>query len=253
MGDDKSDLQSRRGFLRVAMTAPLAVALAACDTGTQDPAKPVPAPAKKAETVKDNIFTGISFTDQHGKKFKPEELDQALVVFGYGGCPMCQKITDSVEAIQKKLLEDGKSVPIVVISVQPEQDRDDLKTYVSSYYVKGVKQFASETLPEDDAARRALGKKSFETAKTLPQRDRILHVICPPDSAAAKTLQTRMELSQNPNKPESHTAYITLVKNGVVGQKFRSLPNDNGDPTPEFMQALAERISQSIPSTTRNR
>jgi cytochrome oxidase Cu insertion factor (SCO1/SenC/PrrC family) len=255
-----SNETSRRDFLRGILGASAAAAIGTSDTiaqepQKQDPKKQEPTPAKKEEKKDAGVFKDISFTDQHGKAFKPEELEQSLVVFGYGGCPMCEKITDSVAAIQQKLLADGKKIPIVVISVQPEKDsgkdnngKEKLIDYVSSYYVKGVKQFANEELPMAEDARRLRGEKAFETARNLPQRDRILHVLCPPDSDAAKTLQTRLGLFQNPNKPSSHSSYITLIKNGIKAEEFRALPKDNSAPDEKFMKELAEKVSASIPA-----
>ncbi len=241
---------SRRDFLRTASGAALAAALGACGGEPQEPVKPKPKPATK----KESIFSGIALTDQHGKPFDPAQLEQALVLFGYGGCPMCQNISDSVAAIQDKLLAEGKQVPIVVVSVQPEEDKKDLKTYVASYYVKGVKQFASEKLPPADDARRLMGEKAFDAAEKLPQRDRILHVVCPPDSDAAKMLQTqRMGYAQNPKNPESHTPYITLVKQGVVVKNIRALPYDNGAPDKQFLQDVSNEVSGWIPAPERGR
>ncbi|MFO0388935.1 MAG: SCO family protein [Alphaproteobacteria bacterium] len=252
MSNDTSQ-PTRRDFLRITAGAGFATAisankLAAQEPQKQDPKKQEPTPAKKEEKKDAGVFKDISFTDQHGKAFKPEELEQSLVVFGYGGCPMCQKITDSVAAIQAKLLADDKKIPIVVISVQPDEDKKDLKTYIASYYRKGVKQFANEELPEADDARELRGKKSFDAAEKLPQRDRILHVLCPPDSDAAKTLQTRLGLFQNPNKPTSHSSYIILIKNGVKAEEFRALPKDNSAPDEKFLKELAEKVSASIPA-----
>ena len=252
---------TRRQFLQAVVATPIALR-----AQQQEPQPKKDDTAKKQEPKKETPFTGIAFTDQHGKAFDPAELEQALVVFGFEGCPECQKISTTVAAVQSKLLTDKKNVPIIIVSVQPDADRDSMKSYVAYYYKKGAKQFAREELPEAnnekwknnknekltpeeaEAARESLGEKSFETAKNLPQRDRILHVICPPDSEAAKLLQTRLGHLQNPKNPESHTSYITLIKNGVKAEEFRALPYNNSAPDEKFLKRLADQVSASIPA-----
>jgi|GEM_PF-3499372 len=191
------------------------------------------------------IFPGdLKLTDQHGKEFRPAELfgdKPAIVLFGYGGCPRCQLITDTVATIQQRLEKDGKHVPIVVISVQPEEDRNNMKDYIGSYYAKGIKQFSGETLPADEEGRVKLGEQSFEAARDKPQSERIFHLVCPPTAKDAQKLQEALGLINNPNNAKDHSAFITLFKDGVKSSQYRGLPVQNA-------AMIADKFAKDIPA-----
>jgi cytochrome oxidase Cu insertion factor (SCO1/SenC/PrrC family) len=175
----------------------------------------------------EEIFANTPLTDQHGKNFDPAELfkdGHAIVLFGYGGCPMCQKITDTVVTLQNEMEKNGKHVPIVVVSVQPETDRDQMKDYVGKYYFKGMKQFPDEVLPKDKETWQDFGEKAFEDAKDKPQAGRILHVVCPPSDVAAQEIERRLKFIINENDPQQHSSFITLFDEGKVVKDYRGLP-----------------------------
>ncbi len=168
-----------------------------------------------------------------------------MVLFGYGGCPMCQRITDSVARIQQELAKEGKDIPFVVVSVQPEADRADLKSYIGSYYYKGVKQFKDETLPSDLDKCREMGEISYEQARTKPQGSRILHVVCPPTQEKAQELQQRIGLMINPRDPKQHSSFITLFDKGKAVKAYRGL-SGGGDDTGKYHTELAATVVADV-------
>lgn len=175
-------------------------------------------PAQPANIA--DIFRNMRMTDQYGQAFDPVSLGKgpALVLFGYGGCPMCQKITQSVAVIQEEMEKQGRRVPIVVVSVQPEDDRDNMEYYLSGFYSKGVKQFSNETLPIKDV------QQAYHTGKNRPQGERLLHVVCPPTAQDAQNLERAMGLIINQNHPKQHSSFITLFHNGTAVRSYRGLP-----------------------------
>jgi len=236
--DDR--LLTRRRFLTSALP-PLAVAAYLALGGVTQ------TPGQVSGRKLGNVTDGITLTDQHGKAFNMAELlgkGPCLVVFGYGGCPMCQRITDSVAAIQSEMIGQKRKLPIVVISVQPEQDRGDdaMKTYTASYYEKGVRQFADETLPDGAARRREAGERAFTAAKGKKQEDRILHIVCPPTAKDAQTLEQRIGLLINVKDAKQHSAFITLFNNGQVVKGFRALDREQNAPA-AFTRALAKTVA----------
>lgn len=266
---------SRRRFLKGAVLTGTAALFQ--DTGSQDP---------KSLT---KIFEGVQLQDQYGKDFNPAELFKdrsALVMFGYGGCQMCQKIGVTAAAIQaeidsrnEKIAEENKKLPdeekkplidlsIVVVSVKPADDRfkegenNPMKDYVGSYAGAGVRQAkAKET--------------SYEDGKALPQSERILHLVTTQDGMAdaradarynfPQTIQSRLAAQFprtnffNPSDPESHSPYITLFKNGVATKTERALPSardlENSDKLQEHAKVCAKTLVDAalIQQTARGR
>lgn len=143
-------------------------------------------------------ITGLAITDQNGEKFNLNLALQkpCIVVFGYGGCPLCDEITDVVAATQKKMLAKGiTDVPIIIISAQPEADRNEMREYVKRYESAGVKEFPPAG------------------------SQRILHVLCPPtardtqdlERAVAKEAGTDTGLGRS---TKQHSRYLTPCMNG---------------------------------------
>lgn len=187
------------------------------------------------------IFEGIELTDQYGKTFNPAELfkeKQALVLFGYGGCPMCENISQTVAAIQAALRKDNREVPIVVISVQPESDhyieekkdadgkvteKNPMKQYVGSYYTQGVVQFQDDEFPERDKdGTRDMGEKAYEKGRTLPAEKRVLHVVCPKTNENSQELEKRIAKLTgtasgiDPRNQKQHSRDLTLFSQGKL-------------------------------------
>lgn len=162
-------------------------------------------------------FKGITLTDQNGNAFDPAKQfanGECVVLFGYGGCPMCQNITQTVAVLQEKMEKSGKHVPIIVVSVQPEKDSapDKRKEYIESY--------AEMKVHETDAEGR-----------------RVLHVVCPKSAEDAKTIQTRLGLPTSENAKQ-HSSLITLFKNGAPVKQLRGLTEKN-----DFNPEHAEKVS----------
>ena len=238
-----SELLSRRELFQRTGTSALALVLANMGGNV------VMADDEKQPKTLAEVFKDIPLTDQLGKEFKPAELfkdTQCLVLFGYGGCPLCQEISNTVAAVQQELIRQGKTVPIVVVSVQPEKDKDGMKAYVGSYYVKGVRQFQEELLPKDEEKRRAIGEKSFDDAKDKPQLGRILHVVCPPSAKDAQEAERRIGLIFNQNDPKSHSSFLTLFDKGVAAKSYRGLP-PHKEPEPEkYAGNIAKAVAADI-------
>src|SRR5690554_341317 len=98
-----SEPMSRRDFLRTTGRSLAALQLASLggEVLAADPDK-----KDDGDKTLEKVFEGIALTDQFGKEFKPAELFKdkpCLVLFGYGGCPMCERISDTVAAIQDEM------------------------------------------------------------------------------------------------------------------------------------------------------
>lgn len=263
-----SEPMSRRRFLETSGRSAAALVLAGqVRADAQQPEKS----KKDEEKTLAKVFEGITLTDQYGKEFKPAELfkdKQCIVLFGYGGCPMCEKISDTVAAVQQELIRQGKNVPIVVVSVQPEQDsyreeqRDaagrvtqsnPMRRYVASYYVEGVRQFQDEVLPDDEQKRREAGERSYDGAKDKPQGDRILHVVCPPKAEDAQEIERRIGLIFNENDPKVHSSFLTLFDKGVATKHYRGLPSHRETDEAKYAATLARQVSEDVQQLSRGR
>lgn len=89
------------------------------------------------------IFSNAAYgdiTDQSKNTFDPATLKDKVVVFaaGYEGCPVCSKIGENLAAVHKKLQSAGVDHQIVVMSINPETDRENLGEYVESYEKQGI-------------------------------------------------------------------------------------------------------------------
>lgn len=175
-------------------------------------------PAKYEGFLKD-----FETTDQYGKKFDPQILAGRphIVVFGYGGCPVCANIGKNLGAIQSALLQAGKDVPIVVISITPEDDgkMDNRKEYVARYRIAGVRQFPGEKLASDEESAHSLGEKSYDENKDANPKDRQLHVLVAKDRDTALAMHEAAGFPVNKNpRVKKHTPYITPYDG--TGQKL---------------------------------
>lgn len=240
-------LASRRQFLQMAANATGAAAiLSGVDAHAAGVPQPeaITDPATKRTPTLAEVFKDIPLTDQYGKSFDPTSLfadKPCLIVFGYGGCPLCEEISNSVAASQNKL----KNVPVIVISVQPDEDRDRMQDYVSRYYAKGIKQFAEETLPAATAKRIELGKKSYLENRDKPQSERLLHIACPPSAEAAQLLEDRLQLFHNRARSKVHSFDIVVCKNGKASHKQLAI-NESFEAPPAFAQGVAENVSKLL-------
>ncbi len=164
--------------------------------------------AQGVKTPLEQMLAGKALTDQYGKPLDPAILSKGpcLVVYGYGGCPMCQKITDTLAGVQEQLIKSKKPIPIVVISVQPKQDRTEMQDYMEKYYSKGLKQFANEQVGD--------ATKAYDAGKSVAQSSRIFHIVCPPSEQAAEDLQATMGLPQNTKDAAQHSSFIVLFNDG---------------------------------------
>lgn len=203
------------------------------------------------------IFKDVPLTDQYGKPIDIAAMFQdkpCVVAFGYDGCPMCQVITPSMRAVQQEAEKRDMALPIVVISVQPEDDRQRMASYVTKYALQGLKQYPGETLPDSNNERAFHGRKIYTELEKEPQHARILHVVCPPTAEAARTLQVR--LAEATNMPSSHTndsddrqhsPYLTAFRDGRVQKPVRAVPVTASElearrPSDSFMRTVARDV-----------
>ncbi len=79
----------------------------------------------------------FSLTNQDGKKFGTEELSGSVVLvnFIFTRCPsVCPVMTKSMSQVQERLKATAKSIQLVSITVDPENDTPEvLKKYAHSY------------------------------------------------------------------------------------------------------------------------
>lgn len=186
--------------------------------------------ADRQKTPLEQMFAGMELKDQYNQPMDPALFSKGdvAIIFGFRGCKMCMGsetkpgIADTVAAMQHELLRQGKNIPIVVISVTPEEDRtkEQRQAYVTSYNKKGVKSSAEQNLSVDDDAL----DTAYLAGASKKQEERLLHIIYPPNEKAAENLQSKMGLLQDPNKAEQHSAIITLFVDGVQ-QKFADKSN----------------------------
>lgn len=251
---------NRRDFLRQTAAAVATAAAATTPWTAKVEAKPA-TPVRGGDLAK--AFDGIHLTDQYGQAFDPEKIlgkKDCLVLFGYGGCPLCEEISNSVAAIQKELLANQLDVPIVVVSAQPDADRyqpdapNPMKSYIAKYHEKGVKQFATSPLSENEGDRQSEGEQIYDNAASsaaTSQSRRILHVVCPPSIQDTQTIEKRLGLIYNPNDPKSHTAFITHYHHGEKMQKYRALESFRSSDA--FAGKLAKEVTAGIQSLNRQR
>lgn len=267
---DENTVESRRRFIRRPVEMAAAAAVASI-------AKPLLALAPETPPLDKNdkktlaaIFDGIALTDQHGEKLDPAELfrdGEAIILFGYGGCPRCQEISHTVAAVQQKLIDKGKKVPIIVVSVQPENDKDAMREYIARYHELGVRQFQpegaeSKRLPAGEEERRKQAEEGFDRYeakkgddKKEEQAGRIFHIVCPPQDGDSKTIQERMsealklagskKLLITSDNPKQHPAFMTVFSDGNAVETYRALNPDQKAP-PAFANGRADEIVSKI-------
>lgn len=217
------------------------------------------------------ILSSADFTDQYGKRFDPQTTlkdKPYLLVFGFEGCARCENIGASLAATQKALLEAGYEVPIVVVSVNPEEDRLKMKEYVARYYEQGIKQIKDEKFSGNAETRYALGKEAFDKfqnedkkKRTLlankeidqetyndflrrAQRGRLLHILCAPSQKKAVELEDQLAIT-GPD-PKGHTGIIFLCdKDGkkIYGH-FGVIPTSNEKERAKLVEAMKEKMNQ---------
>lgn len=210
------------------------------------------------------IFEGMTLTDQYGKDFDPAELykDKPVVVmFGFGGCQMCNKLSTTAAAVQAevdtrnevraKKKETPLELPIIVVSVKPDQDRfkdgdgNPMKEYIESYDELGVRQFQEKK--ERD--------KPYENGKDIAQKDRILHVVTTQsgnfgnsDDNFPQTIQRRLanEFKDTnwfiPGDENSHSFYFTLFQNGVATKTIGASYEANEEERKKEASTIAKKL-----------
>jgi cytochrome oxidase Cu insertion factor (SCO1/SenC/PrrC family) len=222
--------------------------------------------AKNAPSDLDTIFAGTKLDDQAGKLDIPKQFGkgQCLILFGFNGCPLCQKITNTVAATQKELLKNKLDVPIIVISTQPETDKPKVQEYLKTYDDAGVREFAEDTSTtrRNDLVNK-LGGKSTPTDHS--EKQRVLHIGLPESAEQAKEIQRKIfdvnkTTAANNNKigftkmtdnglsagsNRQHSRYICLFEDGEMKQVFAGLDKNFSSPD-DFAQEVAKKVAETV-------
>lgn len=169
---------------------------------------------------------GIKFTDQHGAEFDPAKALAGrphLLVFGYEGCPFCEgKITKTVAAVQART-----GLPVVVVTIHPENDHDKLQDYAQKYSELGVRQLAGEGRED--------GKIAFIAARDKPQREHTLHILIARNEAGEPKNDIALQAHKNTGQAydaentNSHTPMLVLCdgQGKIVAKKFAAIDDKN--------------------------
>lgn len=227
-------------------------------------------PAAQTSTPFHQIFKDIPVTDQTGRAFNPSQCSKGitLVVFGWGGCPVCQEMTKTLAMTQQKLLKAGHEVQVVVVSMQPEKDRDNMPYYVGGYFQAGMQQSPNDKILSGASARRAYGEKQLEAAKALPQENLMLHVLCPPKGTDSQEVVKRLakqagvSTGLNALDPRQHPFTFTLFKDGNIvmprdksgnPQQFSGAKSseDGYVATPAWINSESDRILNTVNAISR--
>lgn len=244
-------LMNRRTFV---FRKPAELALTAAGASLLGPLKAfAPETPPKPLNVTD-ILAGTTFKDQYGKAFNPKtELKDKpyLLVFGFGGCQICQNISHSLGAMQDALLKNGDEIPIVTVSIKPEQDKDNMKDYVARYHVVGTRLDAKETLPADADGRYKAGEKAYERFKDKPQRGRMLNILCAPDKSVPPDLEKKLGQPINPKEEDYHTPMLFLCngKGEQVNFYFAAINPDNEEKRRKLVEDIKKDVAAMKEST----
>ncbi len=131
-----TDEVSRRSFIKTTLTALIASGGAA---SAAEPKLDNSRPTKNLDAIFSNeAYKGI--TTQTSEALDAAKLKGKVTLFvtGFEGCPVCANIAKTLVATQKKLNDAGIEHQIVVMSIKPETDREDLKAYVERYKAAGL-------------------------------------------------------------------------------------------------------------------
>jgi cytochrome oxidase Cu insertion factor (SCO1/SenC/PrrC family) len=185
--------------------------------------------AQEKTTLK-SCFDGVKLTDQYGQEIKPATLlgnGQALFIFGYNNCALCEGndksagVVDVVAAMQQELWSKGKHIPIVLVDVIPETDKFDAKAHVASHYAHGVRQFKNEKVLATEQA----GEIAFDAGAKKEQKNRLFHIVYAPTNQWVEELQTiKMGLVQDPKNNFNHALDVVLFDGGAQKKTMLALP-----------------------------
>ncbi len=147
--------------------------------------------------------------DQLGKPFGASKILQGkpyLIIYGYQGCPLCNtSITPTIAEVQKQMRDAGVEVPIVVVTIKPEEDIKTADSYQQRYESKGVFPFkANEKVT-------ALSKNAGANEIEALQKKRMLHILFAKNDQASVEMHYAIGATRIGNNDKSHTVMLTLV------------------------------------------
>lgn len=156
--------------------------------------------------------------DQDNQRFDIRKVIKGpyLMVFGFKGCPVCNtNITPTIAAVQKAMLDEGLNVPIVVVTMQPKEDKSvndaaskDPKdmSYEDRYKKMGVVVY--DTKPSSFSTPESQGELSL----LEKQKSRKLHILFAKDDETAAMLHDAMGATRiTTNDVVTHSPRLTLV------------------------------------------
>ncbi len=198
------------------------------------------------------IIANVPLTDQYGKPFDAKKTlagKPYFVFFGHNGCARCQKMVNTMKHVQDMLHSTNQNIPILLVTVDPENDKAHMKDYLVEYYHAGLRQYFNdpdlqqtmprsgsspptdaekqETKAEQDKLRKRLDKTIADN-EPRDVRDRALHMLCAEDSESSNRIHQpltgmRHYVPIEGVPPVVHSFTLTLCDSN--GQRVKSWPN----------------------------
>lgn len=177
-------------------------------------------------------LNGFALKDQYGQNFDAKAVlagQPHLMVFGYEGCPYCEKISPTLAAVQQAL-----NIPAVVVSIHPEADKENAEQYVTSYTDLGIRQYADQ------------GQNPYAEGKGRSVADRKLHLLMAESDDKARELHRAAGKARNDRNPDSHTQLIMLFDgNGrEVMYRFGALNPDQTFQRGKLVKDFREKYTE---------
>jgi cytochrome oxidase Cu insertion factor (SCO1/SenC/PrrC family) len=170
--------------------------------------------------------------DQLGKPFDAKTIlggRPYVIAYGFASCPLCNtNITPTIAEVQKQMRAAGLNVPIVVVTLKPEEDGKDNASafgYQQRYQSKGVLPFQLKPNEKEPKLNPDAGPKELEQF----QKKRSLHILFPKSNKASLDLHYAMNMTRVSSSENSHTVMLTLV--GDDGKAVTSVMGNQGDPS----------------------
>lgn len=133
---------SRRGFLKAGLAAVAASSFVARTASAEEPKLGNSSPTQNVIDIFKKYDGLTTQNTKEGEFFNPELLKGkvTIVATGYNGCPVCSRIGATLAATQKALESEENKIDaqFVVMSINPDEDRKELKGYEDKYKNLGM-------------------------------------------------------------------------------------------------------------------
>jgi cytochrome oxidase Cu insertion factor (SCO1/SenC/PrrC family) len=181
--------------------------------------------------------------DQLGKSFDAKKIlggSPYVLAYGFASCPLCNtNITLTIAEVQKAMREAGLDVPIVVVTLKPEEDGKDnasALSYQQRYESKGVKAFNLKTGEKVPILSTSAGPNELEAF----QKKRSLHILFPKNNQTSIDMHYAMGATRLASNENSHTVMLSLI--GADGKVKKSVMGNQ--PKPEERVKAAQKLTQ---------